>query len=344
MAVRPFAPGDVVLVQRLRRYATKFHIAKHLLQPFSPLWAALSAYLPWEHHTCLTYVLRQDGNGLARTGFAQWRLLPDEASAWLLFLAPALDAPLGHPAVWQKILSQSALHLADHQVRHLFAEGPDQPLVVHTLAQAGFQLYTRETIWRLVTAPYAWAIPEATDIRQQTEADAWELEQLYIRITPGPVRRVESEDPGRRAGANRSQAPILHSFDPRLPMNGYVLREAGQVVGCVQLVHGPAGIWLRLWADLDEPDQARILLRYALQQTIESSFHGSVYMALREYEESRASILSHYGFAPFTDRVRLVRNVWQWATRAQPAQAQALETVGEVAPGSLAIPKSSRGQ
>ncbi|RME57332.1 MAG: hypothetical protein D6790_13435 [Caldilineae bacterium] len=311
-----------------------------MLQPFSPLWAALSAYLPWEHHTCPTYVLRQGDNGLARVGFAQWRLLPEEASAWLLFLAPALDAPLGHPAVWQKVLTQSAVHLANHQVRHLFAEGPDQPLVINTLSQAGFQRYTGETIWRLVTAPYAWAIPQSVEIRPQSQVDAWALEQLYHRLTPAPVRQAEAVDVDANGERGARRPPILHSFDPRLPMNGYVLMEQGEVAGCVQIIRGKVGVWLRLWTDLQEPDRARVLLRYGLQQIIESAFRGSVYIAVREYEQELGSILSHYGFAPFTDRARLVRQIWQWAKRTEPVQQSVLEPVGEVAPGSLAIPKS----
>ena len=55
----------------------------------------------------MTYVLRQEENGLARAGFLQIEVRPERTEADVVLLTPALAAPQGHPAIWQKLLSQS---------------------------------------------------------------------------------------------------------------------------------------------------------------------------------------------------------------------------------------------
>ena len=67
----------------------------------------------------------------------------------MTLLSPALDAPQGHPAIWQKLLSYSAQHIIHQEVSRLFSDLPDQPLLVNTFKQVGFALLTQVTIWRL---------------------------------------------------------------------------------------------------------------------------------------------------------------------------------------------------
>ncbi|RLT40304.1 MAG: hypothetical protein DWI57_08675 [Chloroflexi bacterium] len=339
MPIRPFAPGDALLVQRLSRYATRFHIGRFLLQPSSPLQAAFSAYLPWAYRSGITYVLRQEEHGLARAGFVQWQLHPGRAEADLLALSPALDAPNGHPAVWHKLLAESALALADQQFRRLYSELSDQPLLVNTFMQAGFHLYARETIWRLATEPLAFAASAGTALRPQSGQDRWALEQLYARITPAPVRQAEAVD----GEGGQFAPPILFNRHRHQPLTSFVLDGADGLVGCVQIIWGKTGVWLRLWVDSNDPDTSRVhlLLRHGLQQIAGASARGPVYCAVRDYQSGLSSILEEYGFAPFTDRVRMMRPIWQRAKKAVENRLPSLEGVAEAMPGSLVMPQAT---
>ncbi|MBI3958945.1 MAG: hypothetical protein HY328_09055, partial [Chloroflexi bacterium] len=237
MPIRPFALGDALLVQRLSRYTTRFHIGRFLLQPSSPLQAAFSAYLPWAYKSGVTYVLRQEAHGLARAGFVQWQLHPSRAEADLMVLSPALDAPNGHPAIWHKLLAESALALADQQIRRLYSELSDQPLLVNTFIQAGFNLYARETIWRLATESLVFSAAAGTGLRPQTGQDHWALEQLYARITPAPVRQAEAID----GEGEQFALPVLTNRHRHRPLSSFVLEGADVLAGCVQIIWGGRG-------------------------------------------------------------------------------------------------------
>ena len=344
MPIRPFAPGDALLVQRLSRYATRFHIGRFLLQPSSPLQAAFSAYLPWAFKSSVTYVLRQEGHGLARVGFVQWQLQSSRAEADLMVLSPALDAPNGHPAIWHKLLAESALSLADQQIRRLYSELSDQPLLVNTFMQAGFQLYARETIWRLAGEVQAGPPVAGPGLRPQMRQDRWALEQLYARITPQPVRQAEAAE-GESDGKGEPFAPpILTNRHLHRPLSSYVLEGKDDLDGCVQIIWGKMGFWLRLWVDSNQPDtrQVHLLLRDGLRRIAESRRQGAVYIGVRDYQSGIGPVLEEYGFAPFTDRARMVRPIWQRAKKAVENRLPALEAVREAIPGSLAMPQANR--
>ncbi|MBX3052771.1 MAG: hypothetical protein KF753_14905 [Caldilineaceae bacterium] len=343
MPIRPFAPGDALLVQRLSRYATRFHIGRFLLQPSSPLQAAFSAYLPWAFKSNLTFVLRQKEHGLVRAGFAQWQLHPSRAEADLMLLSPALDAPEGHPAIWHKLLAESALALADQQIRRLYSELSDQPLLINTFMQAGFHLYARETVWRLTGESLSAPALDGTELRPQTAEDQWALEQLYARITPAPVRQAEAADGEHDGKGDPSAPPILTNRHQYRPLSSFVLDGPDDVAGCVQIIWGKMGVWMRIWVDSNNPDtsQVHLLLRYALQQIYESSQRGPVYIGVREYQNGLNSVLEEYGFAPFTDRVRMVRSIWQRAKKTVDSRLSSLEPVREAVPGSLVMPQAT---
>ncbi|MBI3957389.1 MAG: hypothetical protein HY328_01170, partial [Chloroflexi bacterium] len=106
---------------------------------------------------------------------------------------------------------------------------------------------------------------------------------------------------------------------------------------------GRTGVWLRLWVDSNDPDtsQVHLLLRHGLQQIAGASVRGPVYIAVRDYQGGLSSILEEYGFAPFTDRVRMVRPIWQWAKKAVENRLPSLEGVAEAMPGSLVMPQAT---
>jgi hypothetical protein len=289
----------------------------------------------------MTYVLRQEENGLARAGLLHLEIRPGRSEADVALLTPALDAPQGHPAIWQKLLSQSVHELVERQINRLYSDLPDQPLVVSTFKQAGFQLYVRETIWRLAALPHDWLLPSPPPIRPCYSEDNWNLIRLYHNITPLSVQQAEGSAATNKEYSEPFSCPILVD-DLGLPRSQFVLEGHNGLEGCVQLIWGRQGTWIRLWTDTNNPDTqaVHLLLRHALFEIAAAQAVNPIYISVREYQSGLESILSDYGFAPFTDRARMVRNIWQWAYRPATLRVPALESVREVIPGSLVIPKT----
>lgn len=318
--IRPFRFGDVVLIQRLGRQAATLNTIQALLQPQSAVWAALTALLPWNDAKITTHVLRQQGHGLVGLGFLQAQKRPGRPELEVMRLAPGLDARLGHPVIWEKLLAHQNALAAQQNIARIYVDAPDQPLPVHTLSHVGFRSYARETIWRL-NHPATAAHPVHGEVRSRTKGDEWALQELYRRTVPEDVRLAE--------GMHSEQAlrpPILDWWGPGA-LTSLVLEQRGDVRGAVQVVQGQAGVWLQLWADLDDPTTqvAHQLIRAGLRTLPSQVVTPPVYVGVREYHGGLGAILGEYGFAPFTDRVRLVRPVMQWVREPAFANAPAVE-------------------
>ncbi len=151
--IRPLQPGDLYLIQRLKRQATRFFTVQTLLHAYSPPRAALGSIIPWSAAKVATYVLRQDGHSLVHDGFLQVQRRQHAVEADVLCLAPGLEAPDGHPAIWTKLLAHYLHDGIQQGVERIYADVSDQPLPVTTFVGVGFQPYSRQTIWRLFSLP-----------------------------------------------------------------------------------------------------------------------------------------------------------------------------------------------
>ncbi|HXF61255.1 MAG TPA: hypothetical protein VNK95_06540 [Caldilineaceae bacterium] len=224
-------------------------------------------------------------------------------------LAPGLDTPRGHPAIWEKLLAHHNAVAAQQQIARIYVDVPDQPLPVHTFNHVGFRTYTRQTIWRLTAFDAAGVIPEAGEaIRPQSRLDEWPLQQLYSRTVPETVQVAEGMHTDQPV-----KPPILDWWYAGT-YSSYVLERRGEIVGAVQIAQGQGGYWLQLWADMYDPNPSVVhqLLRYALSKVRRSAVSQPVYIGVCDYHGGLGAILSDYGFAPFTDRAKMVKHVLQW--------------------------------
>jgi hypothetical protein len=123
----------------------------------------------------------------------------------------------------------------------------------------------------------------------------------------------------------------------------FVLVEEGEVRGCMLIGRSSRGYWMRLLVDTLQPDTHHIqcLLRHGLRTINTSGTHLPIYIGVRDYHGGMSSILSSYGFAPFTDRARMVRHVPAWARQTAFYRKPAVETVGEAVPTSFVLPKAA---
>lgn len=335
--IYPFTAGDILLIQRLGRQATKLNTVHALLQPHSALWAALTAVLPWNEAKVATYVLHQRGNHLARAGFLQAQKRHGRPEADIILLAPALDTALGHPAVWEKLLSHYSNEAAQQQIARLYIDAPDQPLPVNTFSHVGFKVYTRQTIWRLMSYQGKWSAQWNKDaIRMPTKADEWALQRLYTRISPNHVQLAEGLQTD-----NAVRPPILDWWQTGL-RNSFVFERNGEVQGYIRIAQGRRGVWLQLWADPHQTNTtcAQSLIACALTALQEDRIYLPVYIGVRDYHGAVGTLLSDFGFAPFTDRAKMVKHVVQWVRHSAPRLVPMLEGVREVVPTPFVFPEA----
>lgn len=326
--IRPFRFGDFFLIHSLSRQATKLNASLALSQPYSVLGAALTALIPWNDAKVVTYVLHQRTHELARSGFLQAQKRPGRPESDLLLLAPALDTTHGHPAIWEKLLSHYINEATQQQIARIYADVPDQPLVVNTLMHVGFRVYTRQTIWRLpAQGAESFAHHLTATIRPQQKKDSWGLRRLYTQVTPPAVQQAE----GLQVDSDL-EPPILDWWQPYM-RSSYVLEEKGELYGCIRIGYGLRGIWLQLWShpEQDNAEHLHQLVCFALTE-IRQQHHLRlpIYVGVRDYHGGVGSVLSDYGFAPFTDRAKMTKHLLHWVKVAEPVSLPVLEAVPEV--------------
>ncbi len=336
LVIRPVRLGDLFTVQQLGRQAAKLAMIEALLNPQSAFQAAFFAAFLWNDAKVITYLLRRREHGLASTGLLQLQKRPGRPEAEILLLAPALDTTWGHPAIWQKLLAHAVTTAPHHGLLRLYADVPDQPLPVSTFGHVGFRPYARQTIWRLAAqAIQAFPTKLSTKPRPQTRQDEWALQRFYERITPLPVQQAE----GAQA-EETTRPPILDWWHGGLHKS-FVLEQRQEVYGCVQIAYGRRGIWLQVWADNRLPDSSiqHELIRFGLTTIRQDGIRLPVYVGVCDYERVMGTVLSDYGFAPFTDRTKMVKHVLQWVRTVAPAQTPLLENVREVIPTPYVLPE-----
>jgi len=373
--IRPCQLGDLLLVQRLGGQATKLNAIQALLQPRVAAITSLSSIVPWFGARANTYILRQQRNSLAQSGFIQTQERIGRPEADITLLAPALDTPRGHPAIWEKLLAHYIHEAANRQIRRVYADVPDQPLPVKTFTQTGFRTYTSQTIWRLnlsdkpqysYTQSSTQGKNESIRIRQQTAADIWALQKLYSKVTPKSVQRAEGFGQGnirnglisddasdgtktraltaslrsnRSNGTNNVKLSMLDWWHVGYHST-FVLSDRDEIQGCILIGQGPRGTWLRLLVDTLNPNSGYIyaLLGHGLNIAQNAAPQFPVYIGVRDYHGGMDSILNEYQFAPFTDRARMVRQVPVWARTTVPLHERMIDAVGEAIPTTFTLP------
>lgn len=302
--IRPFGLSDVWLVRRLQNSGLSLAIEYALTQPYRPLWTALTAPWPWAGKGAATFVLEADDDGPPAVGFVQLLKRAARPEADLLHLAPALLAVNGEPdpasaATWRLLLAHCCAAAASHGLQRIFADTPYGCPEQTSLKEAGFSLYTRETIYRLAGVSAGGG--PAPGVRPQGPQDGWALQRLYTRDTPRLVQQAEGATSGE-----------MGSWWEPDSWQGVVWDPAGEIRGAAQAHLGQTGHWLRVWGAQElQPRELRALIEQALRLIAGADARRRalpVYVTVRDYESGIENALAGFGFAPFMDRVRFVKH------------------------------------
>lgn len=306
-AIRPFGLNDIWLLRKLQRSGVALAIEHALTHPNQPFWTALVAPWPWAGVGVATFVLDERSGDRQAIGFVQLMKRPSRPEADVLHLSPAVSAASAeHPdaaEVWHRLLGYCSMAAASHGIQRIFASTAVGCPEEACLRDAGFSLYTLETIYRLAAAPTVSGL--APGFRAQLPQDSWALQRLYMNNTPKLVQQAE----GALTGAVGS--PMLSWWEPN-NWRGVVWEPAGEVRGAVQVHLGRTGHWLRIWgaSEMGARD-LRALVGQGLRQI---DLAGGtrrptpIFATVRDYESGSAGALTGFGFAPFMDRARFVRH------------------------------------
>lgn len=359
--IRPFGLHDIWLVRRLQRSGMTLAVEHMLTHPHQPLWTALTAPWPWAGVGVATFVLdetlpRPGEHGQRLQGFAQLLKRASRPEAELLHLAPAVmsaelsDNAAGEGAthdglsydrsaegVWSRLLAHCSFAAATHGLQRIYASTPEGCYEQTSLKQAGFCIYTRETIYRLATVPMG--APAARDvrgnvIRPQHPRDSWALQRLYMRSTPRLVQQAEGALSGGTSGLE-SSSPLLSWWEPN-DWQGWVLAPAGEVRGAIQVHRGRAGHWLRvLGAGELSTREVRLLIEHGLRPLdkrapLSDGRQSPVYVTVRDYDMNLSGALVGFGFAPLMERARFVKHTTAVVRIAEPVPTAVRELAREM--------------
>jgi len=357
--IRTFQPGDMLLLQRLQRQATKLSTVHSLLAPRSALWSAsVAAFLPmlnWS--SVVTYVLKQEGNGMDRAGFLQAQRRAGRPEVDLLLIAPALETRTGHPAIWLKLLShyineaiaENAAASAGGGVQRIYADVPDQPLLVQTLGQVGFSVFARQTIWRLNDWSLTdWRLTQRLDerfpgsaaargiqVRSVNRQDEWSLLRLYALATPRKVQLAEGSAPALATQSDTPVKPPILEWWQGGEVNTLLLEERGDVRACLRVVIADRGVWLQIWGDtlrMESTLTAELIghgLRLVQDRAQRHAQTLPVYTAVRDYQGGLGPVLSDFGFAPVMDHAKMVKQMVQRAVDMEALRSHSVEVIPE---------------
>lgn len=317
--IRPFGLRDLRAVRALQPGGVWLDLFHHLLLRRSALATALIAPVPWVGTGLASYVWEQEGTV---AGFIQMLRRPGRQEADVLFLAPqATVQPLG-VTVWTELISYCILDAGQHDIRRLYASLPVDSADGDLLAALGFATYSNEDVL-VLSRPTRWPdLPQNAGLRPRRAEDVWWLRRLYSIYTPLPVQHSE--------GLSDGDGPTALSLAwwELADQQGYILDEAGEIQGGVQMVSGRGGHWLLLHGDPGNGPLMTALVHQGLH--VVAGKRQPVYCAVRDYQGGLRATLQDAGFEPLERRARMVKHL---AVRVKAAEAVAVPGMAVERPG-----------
>ncbi len=292
--IRPLGLMDLPMLARLQSEGVPLDPKRSLIQPQDPLRAALRAPLAFTCPSAHTYIARADVEPGRDLGFVQLRCRPhDPRLADVAFIAPALGRSPAATELWTQLLTAACLDAGQWGIERIFASLPAESQDAIPFLNAGFIIFAREDIlFHREAAPPAGNPPA---LRPQRDQDGWALQRLYGALLPMGVKQVEGawarNNNGRSGGLEWEIAGA----------EGYVLEQAGEILGHAQLVRGRLGYWLELALHPEAAARAQTLVDASLLLLARWP-RRPVYCPVRTYQGFLKPALLARGFVEFDRR------------------------------------------
>ena len=220
--------------------------------------------------------------------------------AHLAYVTPeeALDTPSG-----LRLLEAAARSAGQRGCQTLIAEVDENSSSFESLRKAGFGVYARQRIWRL-NQPFRGVLePHIHTWRPELRNDRNAIRGLYLNIVPALVQQVEP--PPERNG------------------RGQVYWEDSEMLGYLDIVRGPRGIWIQPY--FHPAAQLSDDLLAGLIQGFTPSATRPVYVCVRSYQGGLGGSLDRLNFTPCNDQAVMVKRLAHLVTNHIPTTLPAIE-------------------
>lgn len=309
--IRPFDLRDLALVSQIEHQGTPLFTELALTRQPRPLQSALAGFFSLNGHGVRTYVLRESLEDDQLSGLIQVRDRGNRTSAVISYIAPALQVNHYTADIWGRLLDHAAMQSGKLGVQHLLAEAPEDSLAVEVLQRAGYAIYLRQDILRLVRTRLSI---RAEPVMRPCEArDQWGVQQLVVNTVPRLAQLAEGLPRMYRSGAVRC----------------YVLEEAAEIVAYLQVRRGPEGAWFNVLMHPGAEARASAVIEYGLS-LFGPNWNAPIYCCVRRYQEWLRRPLESQGFEPYASTVVMVKHLAKLISEPEAAKVNALESHAKV--------------
>ncbi len=312
--IRPFDWRDLALLYRVRDRGLCTDAELAFTRGVNALQhALLDVFTPGK--TTITLVARprrRDGD----PAVGQCVLRNGQPNARLTFIGPAtaLDQDSG-----LELLEAVARAAGEHAAHNLVANVEEGSTAFESLRQAGFAIYARQRIWCFKDDASEAESPSESAWRLETDKDELAAQGLYLNLVPGLVQQVEP--PPERTGRN------------------LVAWQEGQLMGYLDMQHGPLGTWVQPYIHPAAQGFDQMLAAFLAEASIHQH---PLYVCVRSYQSWMGSPLEHVGFQPISDQAVMVKRLAAMLRRPATSPLPAVE--GTYPEPSAPIVRSEHGR
>lgn len=282
MIVRSFDWRDFALLQRVRNRGVCLHSqlsytrGPHSIQNtlFEVLTRSRSMYI----------LVARPEEGQDYEAMIQVQIRENYPQAHLAYVTPeaALDTNTG-----MRLFEAAAQTAGEHGCQTLVAEVEENSHSFEILRKAGFGVYARQRIWCLDQILNESLKPQGAAWRPELRSDRNAIRALYINIVPALVQQVEPP--------------------PERSANGLVYWISGEMLGYLDVLRGPRGIWIQPY--FHPAAQLSDDLLAGFVQSLSHSSSKSVYVCVRSYQGGLGGSLDRLGFKPCSDQAVMVKRL-----------------------------------
>ncbi len=305
--IRPFDLRDLPLVAQIEHQGVPLFAELALTRRPRPLQAALAGFFSLNTQGVRSYVLREGNDAEKLSGLIQVRDRGDRKYAVITYVAPTLQANHHTAEIWGHLLDHAAAQSGKLGVQHMIAEAPEESAAIEVLQRAGYAIYLRQDILRLVRTRLA--IPTDPMMRPCEARDQWGVQQLYANTVPRLAQLAEGLPRLYRTGAVR----------------GYVLEDQAEIVAYLQVRRGPDGAWFNVFIHPRAEVRAVQIIEYGVS-LFGPNWNAPIYCCVRRYQEWLHRPLEALGFEPFGASAVMIKHLVSMITEAEPVKVHALES------------------
>lgn len=323
--ITPFGLHHIPLIRSLSGASSVLDFRSALLEPETPLRAALRGYFLRSRSGVFTFVLRAPDLGKNLHGFAQARALRPEAAWSILRMAPALDSSKDAATIWYRLLLHLCIAAGERRVQRLLARVSEGGVAEEVFRQAGFSVYCRERVYRCDSAVGAGRL--SSHICPLCADDLASLQRLCQETTPRPVLLSE----GVRSIGDQSRPPQMLDSDTEWYEGFYRLDHPGSMSAAVRILAGANASWLRLLIPPDPDAFVAEMLDHALAR-LSACPPRPVYCTVRDYQGGVQAPLEERDFTLTETHSLLVKHTTVRVREAPRKALPSFEKRVEVAP------------